>query len=268
MKKTPATTKAAAFLLAEKSYLQDRSITPSVVTVIDRLLNCGDSLEDAYQELIERAGTRHPRDMSIERWQLALLTFVETAAWWHPAAVMKTRKAMDRVAQLNADIAEKARDLADLIREREELAAHHGVENPGNPLAYELLEPAAEISSHTTGYLYREWIEESISPLVERFDWKYWPTAADLLDALAEMQDVEPVAPMHDAVESSREESWTAFARILEAKLQDLSHYPGITVHLSASAYAALIDALLGLDGKIEPKNIDAFRSREKNRRQ
>jgi hypothetical protein len=267
MKKSPATAKAAEFLTAEKAYLKDHNINFDVVVVIDRLLACGDSLESAYQELIDRAGTSYPCDMSIERWQLALLTFVETAAWWHPSAIKETRLAMQDVARLNADIAEKARALADLIREREVIAAKTEIENPGNPLAYRLLAPAAELASSTTGHLYKSQIQKSISPLAHLDD-RYWPRASDLLDALAEMQDVEPVAPMHEAIESSREESWTAFARVLDDKWEELSQDAGITIQLSAATYADLINAVLGLGGKIEPKNINTFRSREKSRRQ
>lgn len=201
MKKSPATDKVTAFLQEKKRELVNKKISRSVITVIDRLLNCGDSLEGAHSNLLESVEEGAAPGMTRERWQLAIMTLVEIAAHWNPSAIKETREAMRRIKGLNATIAEKANELAELLRHRSELATRGGgIENPGNPLVYELLEAAADIAADQpeggghTGYLYRQAVGEHISALVARFDWKYWPTCADLLDALAETQAVDPAS--------------------------------------------------------------------------
>jgi len=272
MKKSPTTNKVAAFLQEEKRYRIDHKISRSEIAVIDRLLACGDSLESAFHELIESAGTRTPPGMTCERWQMAIMALVEISAGWNPEAIKKTREAMRRVNDLNTEIAEKASKLAELLRRRSELATRGGgIENPGNPLVYELLEPASYIAGGDTGYLYRNWINEHISALAERFDDKYWPTCADLLEAIAETQDVEPAATNNltaAATEASPEASNRDFMRSFDKALQNLARRYDTHVHLSFSSYAALANAAMGLDSEISPENVKTYRAQEKRRKQ
>jgi hypothetical protein len=267
MKKSPATNKVAAFLQEEKR----RSSGHKISTVIDRLLACGDSLESAYHELIESAGTRTSPGMTCERWQMAIMALVEISSYWNPEAIKETREAMRRINDLNTEIAEKASKLAELLHRRSELATHGGgIENPGNPLVYELLEPAAYIAGDQTGYLYRSWVNEHISALAKRFDYKYWPTCADLLEALAETQDIEPITGNNltaAAIEASQKSSNLDFMRSLDQGLQNLAHYHNTLVCLSSSSYAALINAALDLGGEITPEYVDTYRSRERQRK-
>jgi hypothetical protein len=276
MKKTPATDKVAAFLEEEKSDLINKKFGRSVIDEIDRLLDCGDSLESAYHEMLESAGSGFPPGMSRERWKLAVMELVEAAAGWDPSDIKETRKAILRIGEINAEISEKAIELAALLRKRSELSERNGgIENPGNPLVYELLAPAAHVAGKQpegvghTGYLYEHHVEKHISALMAQFDWKYWPRCADLLEALAAIQNVEPIARDEfsaAAIEGSRESSNLDFMRSFDKGLDNLSRRHDTKVRLSNSAYSALVNAALGLDGEITPENVKTYRYREKKR--
>lgn len=278
MKKTPATDKVAAFLQKEKSDLINKNISRSVRDVIDHLLGCGYSLESAYSALLESVEKGAPLGMTCERWQLVIMALVEIAAGWNPSATKETREAMRCISAFNAEIAEKASDLAALLRQRSDLAeSHGGIENPGNPLVYILLERAAYIAGDKdvgrghTGYLYENHIKETISGLASQFDRKYWPTCADLLDALAETQDIDPIAQNRlsaAAIEASRQSSYRDFMRSFDKGLQDLASWHNTKVCLSDSAYAALVNGALNLNDEITPENVKTYRAREKKRKQ
>ena len=93
----------------------EKSILPTEVEVIDRLLERGLELEGAYDELHSKLGD-YPPAMNVFFDQL-----LSVAAFWSPDANQEARKGKSRLNTVNRDIVKAATALAALLDERTEL---------------------------------------------------------------------------------------------------------------------------------------------------
>ena len=91
-----------AILRAERSDRVQKAILPSEIKVIDRLLDRGLELNDAYEELFNKLHDHPP----------ALKVFFEllqsTATFWSPKKNLEARKDRDKLIEVNRKIAENA----------------------------------------------------------------------------------------------------------------------------------------------------------------
>lgn len=274
MKHTPATEMIQSFLEAEKHDKQGHPIWTQNNVVIDRLLACGDSLESAWAEILDKCPPFNPHGSEWACWQFAVDSIVNTAGMWNLDSSKKAREAKRRVADLNAEIAKAATDLAGLIRKRAAISLQGDISLPNDDTPLDLMERAADLSEDANPHLYSDMggrYRDSIKPLLEpiqaRFDWQYWPTTAGLLDALAEAQD------QHDphstnrflaAAMDSRKSGNRDFLRAFNVAWRELNVFFPLNFELSASSWAALANAALGLDGEITREEVTNFRSVER----
>lgn len=286
MKPSPATAKITGFLAAEKRYNQEHGIWPKNIAVIDRLLECGDSLESAWAEILKAAHQGKPYGSEWERWQFVIDRIITTAAPFQgdktrkdsPNEIDEGRNALGRVAKLNAEIAVCAAKLADLMRKRATVAACGDIALPNDSDPINLMERAAELGEladpHTRchlPYLFRSNIKPGLEALQARYDWKYWPATAELLEAIAEEQHQVDPAPRNRILASAaqvRQTSSREFMRTFDDALHDLDrHYMTGCNTLSAATYATICNAVLGLDGEITPQSVNTYRTHERDRR-
>lgn len=271
-KPTPATDKVVAFLQAQRDDLARLGIDHSKVAVIDRLLSLEDTLEEAWANLLEVCPVGYPRNSNWERWQHVVDLLVDVAIDYTPDKINAIRDDLRRISELNKSIADQAKELAKLLRKRDELRVHGDITVPGDHTPLDLLTRAAELKDPRTGYLFAHHIAPTFNALRGQFDLKYWPTTASLFDAIVEAQCLSvPTArdKLAAAALQVNQLGVRNFMRALDLALSDLSHESrvGTEIRLSAKAYAALCNALLGLDGAIDSRGVITYRSYERGRK-
>lgn len=286
MKKTSPVEQVELHLSKQRSYNEEHCILSSENTIIERLLVNRLNMADVYGELLEKH----------EHWQLVMDAIIETAAGWNPQKIkavrddVRTINGGDGIVGINSAIKEKAVELAELLRKRNEICEKSGLFRPDvyHPLA--LIEPATKITgSHTHG-LYTSHIKAPLNMLRRGFGRHYWPSIADMLDALAQMQDrgVKPMDGLDAVALKVRQSSVRDFWRILDVVVlriyvSEIDHdYPdgesayniienlGIAIEilpfLSDKSVASITNSALDLDAEIEPKHVKSYRSIERRR--
>ena len=199
----------------------------------------------------------YPHDASIEDgpqpWQVALGALLDTAATASPARAKDARAEMRQARELTREIQTLARDLARKLRARAALCDRLDLTRPIDFHPLDLIREAAWIAdkhaaqpSDVAG-LYRAHLARPLADLDEAFDLRHWPSTADLLDALADLQDDEAGAPMNEGLEAAttaREASIRDFWRALHLSLNDVNRRLGIADTLPQQAIVDLTAAM------------------------
>ena len=199
----------------------------------------------------------YPHDASIEDgpqpWQVALVALLDTAATASPARTKAARAEMQQAHELTREIQTLARDLARKLRARAALCDRHDLTRPLDFHPLDLIRAAAWIADEHAAQpsdvagLYRAHLARPLADLDEAFDFRHWPSTADLLDALADLQDDEAGEPINEGLEAattSREASIRDFWRALQQSLSDVNRRLGIADSLPQQAIVDLTAAL------------------------
>ncbi|NCA72584.1 MAG: hypothetical protein EOM91_21495 [Sphingobacteriia bacterium] len=227
---------------AELAYNIEADILPSKNRIIARLIANRAEMRPVYAELVRKLPTEGERCAVLRR-------LVSLAAFWNPTHSKGVRDQIERAARLNREIEAKARELAQLLRTR--AAACPDVRKPDDHHPLDLIERAAESSADVyKAHSFRSWVRDPLAALRYDFDLKYWPTTAELLDALAGEQtrtDPEPYDSAMCAAVGTRSHSSGDFVR---AVIADLAEDPGLSegFTLSAASIARVANAALSLD--------------------
>ncbi len=154
-------------LKADRADKTEKSILPSEVRVIDRLLERGLELEDAYAEIHGKLD-QHPQALKV------FFDLVQsTAAFWSPESNQEARRGRARLVEVNQEIERVAAHLAELLDERTELKNHSGFS------CETLYHPVDAIhAAAARNYSYEQWVKARLEALTGQFDLKYWPLMA------------------------------------------------------------------------------------------
>lgn len=253
-----------ALLKFDRNDKIEKSILPSQVKVIDRLLERGLELEDAYEELHNKLRDVPP----------ALKVFFDQlqsiAAFWSPEAIQEARKGKARLITVNREIFEAATALAALLDERTALKNHSGFS------CDTLYHPVDAI--HAAGernYSYEHWVKEKLEAMTGQFDLKYWPSLGDLAQAIAD--DAAKAAPLpHDPVTEAGTEgnragladSFRAFFVALEESSARSYGFLPSAFELTDRSMAILMSCALGLgpDKVVDSTYVKRLRQRQRER--
>lgn len=263
-----------AFLRAERDHLIGKGIHRSKVAVIERVLKSRLNLEGVWTELLDKCPKGNPPGSNWEKWQLVVDRIIEDATACPPSKIKESRGAIDRVAELNFEIAQMAEDLVDLLKKRAMLRIHGDIAVPDDYMPLDLMRRAAELSEDDrTSYLFKNCILPKLDLLDSEFDLKYWPTTTNLLEALAEAQHLEDPRSQDQyvaAATESRQAGNRDFMRVLDKTFDELARpfYVGKRIELSPKSHAALCNTLLGLDDEISTANVKMYRQGRKKRQE
>lgn len=251
-------------LRAARSDRIEKAILPSEVEIIDRLLERGLELDDAYKELYSK----------LYDYPTALKVFFDllqsTAAFWSPKANLEARKGRSRLIEVNREIEEKAAALASLLTERTELKNHSGFSCDTHYHPVDVIHAAAE-----RNYSYQYWVKEKLEALTGQFDLKYWPSLSEVVQAIAD--DAAQATPTpHDPVthagtEGSRAslaDSFKAFfASLEESTMRNYGFLPN-NFELTDRSVASLMSCALGLgpDDAVDSTYVKRMRQRQRER--
>jgi hypothetical protein len=247
-------------LCNERQYNSEHNIWPSVNVVIDRMLERELELKDLYCELYSKlASIPH----GIRTFLDAVLA---VAALWQPTAISEQRASRQRLLEINKLIAERADQLAKLMRERDVLSNDSGFSADSHYHIVDVMEEAAENNS-----LYGIWLKKPIKQLQGEFGLKYWPKIYDVVHTLAvdsQRATVEASDPITEAATSAKRASKSDFVRALYVALSERSERENDRLpnefKLSDNSTASLVNCLLNLDHDdvVDSAYVKRFRQR------
>lgn len=230
-------------LHAEKRYNLDHEILRSESEVIDRMLIRRLELTDSYAELHAKLG---PHRNALETFISVVLS---TAAIWSPERVAEGREGRRRLASVNTLIAEKAAELALLLREREELHNESGFASNTYYHVCCVIEDGAQ-----NNYLYHCWVRDRLRALRSQFGLKYWPRIHEFMDALAQDADnatleaTDPItAEAATGPRGSRADFFKALFAAIEANRTSEGGFLPESLKLSDETLASLANCALDL---------------------
>lgn len=258
---TDATKICEEILLRDKSYNLEHNILPSENTVIDRLLERRLELIGAYAEIHEKL---HTRSHGLET---ILGVVVNAAAFWNPDRVSESRDARNRLKVVNSEIAAKAAELAELLDERSDLHNHSRFSSNTHYHIAEVIEAASPDNGHFLFYL-----KDELLALRHRFDFKYWPSLADVSRVVAQdakdagTNATDPLTRAATGSRGSRADFFKAlFAFIEENSARHYGHLPrGFKLTDSTLASFANCALDLGPDDLIDSAYVKRLRQRER----
>lgn len=252
-----------------------QKIWPSNNAVIERLLKDSDNLRDAWGELLGLYVVGHKAlGRTHDKWQVVIDTIVDVAAGWSPEKTKKTRQALKDVTDCTKEIQAKAIELASLLRKRTRICEESSIsKRPMDFHPIDLFGPAAQIADRqhfqggNTRYCFKNYVEGKLKDLTDQFDLKYWPRTADVIEALAELQEDAEFSgdQLSDAAILINQASKRDFMRVLDNALGDLSDLD-INMTFSHANYAAIVNAACGLDQTVEGSSIKKYRQDERKR--
>lgn len=163
-------------------------------------------------------------------WQTFLLAVFDAARLFSPQRVAEARGAVQRAAEISEEIQHLAHKLAKALRARSEICNHYDLTRPRDFHPVDLLAK----------------IQPEFHDLGRKLDIRSWPSTADMIEALANLQtgDHPPNDDTLAQATNNREVSIRNFWRALD---RDLAHIAarGVNVALSAQDFVDLTNALL-----------------------
>ena len=252
------------FLREVRAYNVEHEIWPSENRVIDRMLERRAELDSVYEELRSKLEPK-----AVERF---LSIILDVGTCWHPGYLSAARQAYRRQVALRSEIHELANELAALLRERTDLAESSGFHTTGAYHPVDLIERAGESNGHFGSYLRRP-----LSALRHRFDLKYWPSVADLVDAMAADAldaDIYASDAITEAGTRSPRQSKADSFRALQGALDECRRISpsliGEDFRLSDEGWATILNVLLGRDpdNRADGPYIKRLRQRDRHARQ
>ena len=249
------------YLRKARAYNVKQKIWPSENRVIDRMLERGAELNAVYQELWD--------ELEAEAVERFLLIMLDVGAVWHPEYLNAAREAYRRQGALKTEISQLANKLAMRLRERTGLGESSGFRTNDAYHIVDLIERASESNGH-----FRLYLREPLSALSHQFDLKYWPSVADVVDAIATDAlnvDISPTDAITEAGTRSPKRSKADSFRALQGALQDdlrSFHSPfGANFRLSDESWATILNVILdhNPDELIDGSYIKRLRQRDRN---
>lgn len=225
---------------------QAKGIWRTPLEVVEHLLRRESELAEAYQEICAKLRTA-PAVRSF------LDALVMTAAFVNPGKIDRARRAKTELDKTNVRIAAVAEELADLLRQRENL---HDSSPFSSRTLYHVVD-AVDGAASANG-LYGAYVQERLDELRSQFDLKYWPSLASVVDAIgtdASLAIAEPTDRIMAAAMGTRRATAAHFLQALFASIRERSRSLGGMLQEgykpSDGALAALATCALNL-GKDE----------------
>lgn len=241
----------------------EKEIWPSQTEIIDHLLGRRLELLDAYAEIHKKL---HAQPHGIRTMLDIVIT---VAAHWSPEQIAHARDARNRLEEINREIAELAWELAGLIEERSDISNTSGFSSDTHYHIVDVIDAASR-----DNYTYRWHLKEKLEALCGRYDLKYWPSLAEIVQAIGEDADFPGIAATNPLTRvattksrGSRADFFRAlFEHIRENEVSSYGHIP-LGFKLSDGTLASLANCALNLgpDDVVDAAYVKRLRQRVRN---
>ena len=256
-----AVARSEDLLRRERAYNVEHRIWPNVTRLIDRMLERRAELKAVYEELwtkLEPGAVEH-----------FLWIIHDVGAVWDPTYLRGARKGHRRQVELRTEISELASKLAARLDERSELSEVSGFRTSGAYHIVDLIERASQANGS-----FRVNLRDPLQGLRREYDLKYWPSVADVVDAIADdALNVEISAS--DAIteagtrssRSSKADSFRALQSALEEYRGSIHSLIGADFRLSDESWATILNVMLdlGADEQVDGPYIKRLRQRDRD---
>lgn len=204
------------FLRKEIDYNEEHEILKSENQVAYQLLKHQVHMASAYQHLCDKLPTA-------EAVYAVLRAILSCQAFWSTDDLKDARKDRARLKSTNLAIADKAQELAELIRERTDLHNKSGFTSDTH---YHVCHVIRNAAKHSHNYHFTGYVGGKLVNLVGSYDLKYWPSLAEFMDEIsrdAREGNTAASDPITAAGTSSSKSSKADFIRAFLAFLSDCS---------------------------------------------
>lgn len=224
-------------------YNQEHEILPSENAVARRLLDRGEELTEAYQEVYDKL---HHRAHAVKQF-MGMLLSVQT--FWSPEKIAQARADREALVEINQKIERYARALAELLEERTRLHNTSGFSSRTLYHICDVIDRACEVNGH-----YRTFLRKPLQNLAGQYDLKYWPDLSHCLGAIAHdaaQAELEATDPLTEAATLSNRPSTSdqvlAFLAYIEECRGDYAGSLPSDFQLSDRSMASLLNVVFDL---------------------
>lgn len=227
----------------EIQYNVEHSILPSENRISERLLRSNAQMGHVYTYLLSELPSTH----SVE---VVLGCILSTAAFWAPEDLVEAREQKNKLVRTNQLIADKAEELAVLLRQRDELRQQSGFTSSTHIHICDAIEMAA-----AQNYKFQMFIKDKLCKLHCGFSLSYWPRVWEVVSEIGRDAGDSVVSandPLTAAGTESPKASKADFIRALMASFEENSGFhdapipPDFT--LPDSVMASIMNCALDLD--------------------
>lgn len=253
------------FLRMEIQYNEEHQILNSENRVAHLLLKHHVQMASVYRHLCDKL----PTDKAVYSFLSALLS---CQAFWSADDLREARKDRARLNDINRAISEKAEELADLIRNREQL---HNTSGFTSDTHYHICDVIRDAASNAHNHRFLSHVKSKLDNLAGCFDLKYWPSLSEIMDEVSrDARDGHTTASdsMTAAGTSSAKPSKNDFIRAFLVCLSERSMTQGGELPDDFMPSDAVMADIVNSSMDLEPDNmltavdIKSFRQRERKK--
>lgn len=214
--------------------------------VMERLIERADELTIVFDEIVEKFGYSdkyegYPPDNG---YVWLILELIWMSADFCKADVVNARADFRELQRLHEEIVTFSAKLANSIRKQSELYESSGFLRHD----YQAVDDMIELACENNG-LYKSHLSPKLKSLSYQYDSKYWPSRADIVQAIADFEDCQPL-PKHqeypDAVINGRASDIKDFVLAFDSKFDEMNSLPN-RFRFTNKAMSEIINVVLDL---------------------
>ncbi|PAJ73392.1 hypothetical protein CJF42_16130 [Pseudoalteromonas sp. NBT06-2] len=175
-----------AFINRELESNKCSGILSSYWEVMERIIERADELKSAFDELVSKFGYSD-KQQNANLWMT--LEHIWLSVDYNKEDVIKNRDDYREYVILQKEIIDLSFKLAKKLRRQTELSNYSGIEREDCQFVDDMIHQASEAN-----YLYEHHLGPKMKSLGNKYDSKYWPSRAEVIEAIGnfERQHIEP----------------------------------------------------------------------------
>lgn len=228
----------------EIAYNDEHECLESESAVARRLLARRLEMEPAYAELHKKLGHLE-YDLKV-----FLGLILSTAAFWNQDANAQARTDRARFKAVNAEIADAAALVAQLLTERDTLHNHSGFYSNTHYHPLKVVDAAAD-----GNYLFKSHLKQPLAALRGQFDLKYWPSLSEVMRVIARDAAMATIEASDEVTEAATSGPRKGLADVVKAIFAGIeTRQAGLPIllpldfRLTDATLATLLNCMLDLD--------------------
>ncbi len=253
-----------AFILRELENNKKREIWMSYWPTMKRLADRADELESVFNEIVDSFGysDKYEGVPPSNTYVWLILEHVWFSSDFCREDVVDARVNFRELNEIKDTIVELSSKLAFSLRRQDELYERSGFQRSD----YQAVDDMIELAS-SDNYLFQSYLSDKLKALSGQYDLKYWPSRADVVEAISDFEVVQP-CPRHfelpSAVINGRASDIKDFVLAFDGSFDNESNGLPVGFRFSNKAMAEIINIVLNLSSEklASPDAIKTVRNR------